>query len=86
MGIADMQREYWVPECIREYLGALGFVLPLEAMEGLATARGPDCASGDSARARLCIRRQRAGQTVHLATACKPDCASGDSAQAKLCI
>lgn len=34
MGIADMQQEYWVPECIREYLGALGFVLPLEAMEG----------------------------------------------------
>ena len=34
MGIADMQQEYWVPECIREYLGALGFVLPTEAMEG----------------------------------------------------
>ena len=34
MGIADMQREYWVPECIREYRGALGVVLPLEAMEG----------------------------------------------------
>ena len=29
-----MQQEYWVPECIREYLGGLGFVLPLEAMEG----------------------------------------------------
>ena len=34
MGIADMQQEYWVPECIREHLGALGLVLPLEAMEG----------------------------------------------------
>ena len=34
MGVADMQQEYWVPECIRECLGALGFVLPLEAMEG----------------------------------------------------
>lgn len=34
MGAVDMQQEYWVPECIREYLEALGFVLPLEAMEG----------------------------------------------------
>ena len=34
MGLADIQQEYWVPECIREYLGALGFVLPLEPMEG----------------------------------------------------
>lgn len=28
-----MDDEYWVPEHVREYLRALGFVLPLEAME-----------------------------------------------------
>lgn len=28
-----MDDEYWVPEYVREYLRALGFVLPLEAME-----------------------------------------------------
>lgn len=28
------QTEYWVPECIREYLRGLGFLLPLENMEG----------------------------------------------------
>lgn len=33
MGI-EMEREYWVPEHVREYLRGLGFVLPLEAMEG----------------------------------------------------
>lgn len=27
------EEEYWVPEHVREYLRALGFVLPLEAME-----------------------------------------------------
>ena len=27
------EREYWVPEHVREYLRGLGFVLPLEAME-----------------------------------------------------
>ena len=37
-------------------------------------------------RARLCLRRQRPGQTVHLATSRGPDCASGDSARARLCI
>ena len=26
--------EYWVPECVRVYLQGLGYVLPLEAMEG----------------------------------------------------
>lgn len=34
MGLTDTQQVYWVPECIREYLGAMGFVLPLEPMEG----------------------------------------------------
>ena len=29
-----METEYWVPEHVREYLRSLGFVLPLEAMEG----------------------------------------------------
>lgn len=33
MGI-EMEQEYWVPEHVREYLRGLGFVLPLEAMEG----------------------------------------------------
>ena len=28
------ETEYWVPECIREYLRGLGFLLPLENMEG----------------------------------------------------
>ena len=28
------ETEYWVPEHVREYLRSLGFVLPLEAMEG----------------------------------------------------
>lgn len=28
------EREYWVPEHVREYLRGLGFLLPLEAMEG----------------------------------------------------
>ncbi len=30
----DMETEYWVPEHVREHLRALGFVLPIEAMEG----------------------------------------------------
>ena len=29
-----METECWVPEHVREYLRSLGFVLPLEAMEG----------------------------------------------------
>ena len=29
----EFEVEYWVPECVREYLRGLGFVLPLEAME-----------------------------------------------------
>ena len=29
-----METEYWVSEHVREYLRSLGFVLPLEAMEG----------------------------------------------------
>ena len=33
MGV-EMEQEYWVPEHVREYLRGLGFVLPLEAMEG----------------------------------------------------
>ena len=37
-----------------------------------ATARGPDCASGDSPRPKLCIVRQPAAQTVHLATTSGP--------------
>ena len=28
------EKEYWVPEHVREYLRSLGFVLPIEAMEG----------------------------------------------------
>ena len=28
------EREYWVPEHVREYLRSLGFHLPLESMEG----------------------------------------------------
>lgn len=28
------ETEYWVPECVREYLRGLGFLLPLENMEG----------------------------------------------------
>ena len=28
------ETEYWVPEHVRAYLRGLGFVLPLEAMEG----------------------------------------------------
>ena len=27
------EREYWVPEHVRDYLRGLGFTLPLEAME-----------------------------------------------------
>ena len=34
MGVADVQQEYWAQGCIREYSGGLGFVSPLEAMEG----------------------------------------------------
>lgn len=30
--VGVMDDEYWVPEHVREYLRALGFVLPLEAM------------------------------------------------------
>ena len=33
MSLVD-EREYWVPEHVREYLRGLGFHLPLEAMEG----------------------------------------------------
>ena len=33
MSLVD-EREYWVPEHVREYLRSLGFHLPLEAMEG----------------------------------------------------
>ena len=43
-----------------------------------ATARPSDCVSDDSPRARLCIWRQGARQTVHLTTAKAPDCVSGD--------
>ena len=46
----------------------------------------PDCVSGDSARARLCIWRHPAGQTVPPATAPGPDCASGDILRVKLCL
>ena len=28
------EQEYWVPEHVRVYLRSLGFVLPLESMEG----------------------------------------------------
>ncbi len=28
------EREYWVPEHVRDYLRSMGFTLPLEAMEG----------------------------------------------------
>ena len=45
---AGLDREsYWVPECVRAYLRGLGYVLPIEAMEGFVrewddwmTARG----------------------------------------------
>lgn len=33
MGV-EMEQEYWVPEHVREYLRSLGFVLPIEPMEG----------------------------------------------------
>ena len=33
MSLVD-EREYWVPEHVREYLRGLGFHLPIEAMEG----------------------------------------------------
>lgn len=32
------EAEYWVPEHVREYLRSLGFVLPLESMEGYIRA------------------------------------------------
>jgi hypothetical protein len=47
-------------------------------MSSIPHRRGPNCASGDSWRAKLCIWRQLAGQTVHLASAVTPDCAPGD--------
>lgn len=34
MSMMDVQQEYWVPERVREYLGSMGFLLPLEPMEG----------------------------------------------------
>lgn len=34
MNMVDVQQEYWVPERVREYLGSMGFLLPLEPMEG----------------------------------------------------
>ena len=37
MSLVD-EREYWVPEHVREYLRGLGFHLPLEAMEGYIRA------------------------------------------------
>ena len=33
MGV-EMEQEYWVPEHVREYLRSLGFILPIEPMEG----------------------------------------------------
>ncbi len=33
MGV-EMEQEYWIPEHVREYLRSLGFVLPIEPMEG----------------------------------------------------
>lgn len=32
--MTTQEQEYWVPECVRGYLRALGYLLPLEAMEG----------------------------------------------------
>ena len=37
MSLVD-EREYWVPEHVREYLTLLGFHLPVESMEGYIRA------------------------------------------------
>ena len=65
---------------------SLGWATATRRAVRLTTACGPDCASGDSLRAILCIWRQPEHQTVHLATTGGPDCASGDSRNTKLCI
>ena len=65
---------------------SLGWATATRRAVRLTTACGPDCASGDSLRAILCIRRQPTSHTVHLATAGASNCASGDNWRPRLCL
>lgn len=50
------------------------------------TVQRLNCASGDTARIKLCIRRHRPCQTVHPTTAPASNCTSDDSPRIKLCL
>ena len=79
---AVAMRRVWEAAVAGPSVCKLPGLCPAVALEARFVGRGcavPNCASGDSPGAKLCIRRQPGHQTVHPTTARPSNCASGDN-------